>query len=123
MARSTSALHPITDYPTDQNKLPSVPWLTWVPSRLPEFKVHTDIGKAKAALGWQEGHTVRLEDGSTDYPVRGGVLYELVDGKWVPVAVVQPGSLKKDNLMFRHPRKWNKAPGITTVIEEHPYEV
>jgi hypothetical protein len=110
----------ITDYPTDPDKLPSIPWLTWVPGRLPEFKVHANIGTAKAALGSQQRHTVTQND--SDYPVRGGVLYELVDGKWVAVAVVQPGSLRKDNLMFRHPRKWNKAPGITTVIEEHPYE-
>jgi hypothetical protein len=114
---------PITEYPTDPDKMPAVPWMTWIPSRRPEFKVHTDVGKAKSALGIQEGRAKRLPDGGVDYPVRGGVLYQLVNDKWHPVAIVQPGSLKKDNLMFRHPRKWNKAPGITTVIPEHPYEV
>lgn len=113
---------PITDYPTDPEKLPGIPWMTWINDRRPEFKVHSDIGKAKVALGARVGPDVRLGDGSLDYPVRGGVLYGLLEGKWQAVDVVQPGSLRRDNLMFRHPRKWNKAPGITAVIPEHPYE-
>lgn len=114
---------PIHDYPTDPDKLPGIPWMTWVPDRLPEFKVHADLGKAKVALGVRCGPDVRLENGGTDYPIRGGVLYRLLNDKWQAVDVAQPGSLKMENLMFRHPRKWNKAPGITTVIPEHPYEV
>jgi hypothetical protein len=112
---------PITDYPNDPAQLPDIPWMTWIPDRLPQFKVHTDLGKAKAALGYDTGDVITLDDGTTDRPIRGGVLYKLQNEKWVAVDIVQPGSLKKDNLMFRSPRKWNKAPGITTVISEHPF--
>jgi hypothetical protein len=54
---------PITEYPTDPDKMPAVPWMTWIPSRRPEFKVHTDVGKAKSALG------IQLRDAPSDCPM------------------------------------------------------
>lgn len=114
----------IDDYPTDGFP---IPWATWVPDRRPEFKVHSDLGKAKNAIGMEMGgrNTVTRQHpgtGKSEHPIRGGVLYQLTDGKWIVRAVVRPGTYKSDYLLFTNARKWNKQPGITTVIEEHPFE-
>lgn len=113
----------IDDYPTDGFP---VPWATWIPDRRPEFKVHSDLGKAKNAIGMEvSGRNAKIRrarDGKPEYPIRGGVLYQLAEGKWVVRAIVEPGSYKSEHLLYTQPRKWNKQPGITTVIEEHPFE-
>lgn len=97
------------------------PWATWVPDRSPRFKLHDRLGTAKAAVGAQTGAEKRLTDGRYVYPLRGGVVYQMVDGKWVVQAVIEPGTTREDHLIFREPRKWAKCPGVTTVIQEHPY--
>jgi hypothetical protein len=121
----------INDYPVDGFP---VPWATWIPGRRPEFKVHDDLGKAKNAIAMEVGggrtkgrrkinsSRPHPRTGKIEYPIRGGVLYQLTDGKWTVRAVVQPGTYKSDHTLFTKARKWNKQPGITTVINEHPYE-
>lgn len=112
----------IDDYPTDGFP---IPWATWMPDRRPQFKVHSDLGKAKNAIGAALGGESRFnpETGGYDHPIRGGVLYQMIEGKWIVRAVVQPGTYKSEHLLFTSPRKWNKQPGITTVIAENPFEV
>lgn len=116
----------INDYPTEGFP---IPWATWVPDRRPEFKVHSDLGKAKNAIGMElTGRNNKPRPHPTienkkEFPIRGGVLYQLADGKWIVRAVVEPGTYKSDHLLYTNARKWNKQPGITTVIAENPFEV
>jgi hypothetical protein len=101
---------------------PPLPWATWIADRLPQFKVHASLRPAKLAIGMQVGPTEVLADGITvAYRIRGGVLYSMEEGGWVVSAVIEPGSFKHEHLLFTAPRKWRKAPGITTVISEHPF--
>jgi hypothetical protein len=110
----------IDDYPTDGFP---IPWATWIPDRRPEFKVHSDLGKAKNAIGMPIPGAVHiLTNGTREQSIRGGVLYQLIKGKWTVRAVVSPGTWKSEHMLYTQPSKWNKHPGITTVIEEHPYE-
>lgn len=118
MPRLATTIH---EYPTEG--LP-VPWATWIPDRTPQFKVHNDLGHAKNAVGAEISGRRRLTpNGAAEPKIRGGVVYEMVDGKWTVRAVVPPGSYKSDHIMFANSRQWNKQPGITSVITEHPYEV
>lgn len=108
------------DYPTGAD-LP-LPWGSWVVSRNPQFKLHSTLGYAKVSAGGQSRRDGRTApDGTTEYPFTGGVLYQLVEGKWQVQAVLTPGSYPSDHLIFAAPKKWKRAPGITTLIQEHPY--
>jgi hypothetical protein len=70
------------------SKLPPPPrWMTYVPDRYnSKFKNHTDIGTAKGAINY-----------SRYRGVRGGILYEFVDGDWVERAFIEPGSSLEDS--------------------------
>jgi hypothetical protein len=54
---------------------------TYIEDRQPQFKVHTDRGKARSAVMYN------IHRGA-----RGGVIYQLVDGDWKIYAVVPPGT-------------------------------
>jgi hypothetical protein len=111
----------INDYPTEG--LPR-PWATWIPNRTPQFKVHGTLGQAKNAIGMEiSGDSRRVTyrgKETTERPIRGGVIYEMIHDAWAVRAVVKPGSYKCEHMMYSDPRKWNNAPGITTVIDETP---
>lgn len=100
---------PIENYPTG-DKLPR-PWATWIPDRLPQFKMHESLTRAKCAMA------ARYNSG-----MRGGVLYQFNNDQWQIMAIVRPGSHKDDYLLFSHPKKWSAAPGITILITENPYD-
>lgn len=108
------------DYPRGE-ELP-LPWASWVHDRTPQMKLHSTLGYAKVSAG-QTIHkdARRAPDGTTEHPFHGGVIYQMVEGKWVVRAVLTPGSYPSDHLVFSAPKKWSQAPGITTVISEHPY--
>lgn len=67
-------------------------WATFVPARdYPRFKFHKGRGQARGALGirhWRGGG------------VRGGLIFNLVEGEWKVVERVEPGT-KKDQVPWR----------------------
>lgn len=98
-----------------------MPWATWIANRCPQFKVHASLGQAKKALGASNGSASYDLDGFMVCRVRGGALYEISGDKWTVRAIIPPNTFKREHLLFAEPRKWRKAPGITTLITEHPY--
>lgn len=119
MPRSVPWTRPIGSYPSG-NDFP-LPWATWIPGRRPEFYVHNDLGAAKLALAGHPMPPSNEPNMYEDEPVRGGVLYQVEGGTWVVRAVVQPGTFKREHIMYNNPKKWNRKPGITTVIKEHAF--
>lgn len=75
--------------PPDGASLGHAPYGTYIQSRHPIFKMHPNIGQAKAAL------TTGCWDGYDDEAFANGFLYEFQQGfGWVLVASVFPGQRK-----------------------------
>lgn len=90
--------------------LPDPPLLTWIPPG--GFKTHNSLATAKTRLS-------RTRDRNGKF--RGGVLYRVVESRWVPFVVVRPGTSQQDYLLWANPKKWARAPGITVLLTENPY--
>lgn len=69
------------------------PYATEIPARRPKFKMHTDIGKAKAAFS----HTDYDGYGGS---LRVGKLYKLVDGEWELVADIKAGEKRRTHPLW-----------------------
>lgn len=62
----------IDDFDPNAKGEPRVPvWATFIPSRTPNFKTHT-----------QRSHAINALNNSAQY-ARSGIIYEFVDGEWV----------------------------------------
>ena len=81
--------------PPDGATLGHAPYGTWVQGRHPSFKMHPNIGQAKAAL------TQHCWDGYNDEAYSNGFIYEFTQGfGWVLHASVHPGMRKSTHPLW-----------------------
>lgn len=71
------------------------PVCTFIPDRTPQFKMHSSLGLAKTAIGYER----------RSGELRGGVVYILAmtssNPVWLVIAVIPPGSKKDDHPFFK----------------------
>jgi len=81
--------------PPDGASLGHAPYGSWVQGRHPTFKMHPNIGQAKAAL------TTGCWDGYNDEAYGNGFIYEFTQGfGWVLHASVHPGMRKSTHPLW-----------------------
>ena len=72
-------------------------YMSFVPGRTrsgPEVQIHDDLKAIQKGLEYANYPQSRDEDGNL--LVRGGIVYELVDGGWQELYHIKKGSLKSD---------------------------